>query len=82
MPESPRILVSNDDGYRADGLAALVEWLDRRQQQFAIGFSGHRTEPASFDIRRGPLLGVKLLELWLPVENAFYTNLFRPAGSL
>ena len=28
MPERPRILVSNDDGYRADGLAALVEVLE------------------------------------------------------
>ena len=28
MPERPRILVSNDDGYRAEGLAALVETLE------------------------------------------------------
>jgi 5'-nucleotidase len=28
MPERPRILVSNDDGYRAEGLAALVEVLE------------------------------------------------------
>ena len=28
MPERPRILVSNDDGYRADGLGALVNALE------------------------------------------------------
>ncbi len=28
MPERPRILVSNDDGYRAEGLATLVEALE------------------------------------------------------
>jgi 5'-nucleotidase len=28
MPERPRILVSNDDGYRAEGLSALVEALE------------------------------------------------------
>jgi 5'-nucleotidase len=69
MPERPRILVSNDDGYRADGLTALVEVLEELGEVWVVAPESEQSATSHAISLTRPLRLRKVRPRWYAVDG-------------
>jgi 5'-nucleotidase len=69
MPERPRILVSNDDGYRAEGLAALVEALEGLAEVWVVAPESEQSATSHSISLTRPLRLREIRPRWYAVDG-------------
>jgi 5'-nucleotidase len=69
MPERPRILVSNDDGYRAEGLAALVEALEALAEVWVVAPESEQSATSHSISLTRPLRMREIRPRWYAVDG-------------
>ena len=69
MPERPRILVSNDDGYRAEGLSALVEALEDLAEVWVVAPEAEQSATSHAISLTRPLRLREVRQRWYAVDG-------------